>query len=211
MHVSHDPTSPPAAPISFDQFLAVDIRVGRIVSAEDFPEARKPAFKLTIDFGPAIGIRKSSAQITEHYTRDTLVGRMVAAVVNCSMTPTIVTKDNKLVMVVGTPGGSRIPSAVLEVIMNVIDYKMTLQEAVDAPRIHQQWMPDVTYYEHDALSADTMKLLAEKGQALEEVGYGNQIAAILVGAPALGRPPLGKNTLYGSIDPRLNLGTVDGY
>ena len=128
-----------------------------------------------------------------------------------SMTPTIVTKDDKLVMVVGTPGGSRIPSAVLQVIMNVIDYKMTLQEAVDAPRIHQQWMPDVTYYEHDALSADTMKVLANKGQALEEIGYGNQIAAILVGAPAIGRPPLGKNTLYGAIDPRLNLGDVEGY
>lgn len=128
-----------------------------------------------------------------------------------SMTPTIVTKDNKLVMVVGTPGGSRIPSAVLQVIMNVIDYKMTLQEAVDAPRIHQQWMPDVTYYEHDALSADTMKVLADKGHPLKEIGYGNQIAAILVGAPALGRPPLGKNRLYGAIDPRLNLGAVAGY
>lgn len=128
-----------------------------------------------------------------------------------SMTPTIVTKDDKLVMVVGTPGGSRIPSAVLQVIMNVIDYKMQLQEAVDAPRIHQQWMPDVTYYEHDALSADTMKVLADKGQALKEIGYGNQIAAILVGAPAIGRSPLGKNTLYGAIDPRLNLGDVEGY
>lgn len=128
-----------------------------------------------------------------------------------SMTPTIVTKDDKLVMVVGTPGGSRIPSAVLQVMMNVIDYKMTLQEAVDAPRIHQQWMPDVTLYEHDALSADTMKVLADKGQALKEVGYGNQIAAILVGAPGIGRASLGKNTLYGAIDPRLNLGDVEGY
>ena len=127
------------------------------------------------------------------------------------MTPTIVTRDGKLVMVVGTPGGSRIPTAVLQVIVNVLDHKMTLQEAVDAPRIHQQWMPDVTYYEHNALSLDTMKLLSEKGQKLEEIGYGNQIAAILVGAPGIGQKPLGKNAFYGSIDPRLNLGNAEGF
>ncbi len=74
--------SGPAAAISFDQFVAVDIRVGRILAAEPFPQARKPAFKLTIDFGPAIGTRRSSAQITEHYRLDELPGRLVAAVVN---------------------------------------------------------------------------------------------------------------------------------
>jgi tRNA-binding protein len=72
----------PAPTISFDQFLAVDIRAGTIVEVQPFPEARKPAWKLVIDFGPKLGTRKSSAQIIKHYGADALVGRQVAAVIN---------------------------------------------------------------------------------------------------------------------------------
>jgi tRNA-binding protein len=82
MHHPHSPDAPIADEITFDAFLAVDIRIGTILTAAPFPKARKPAFILTIDFGETIGIKKTSAQITTHYTCEALIGRQVAAVVN---------------------------------------------------------------------------------------------------------------------------------
>ena len=82
MHVKHDISSPSSNNINFDDFLKVDIRIGTIISAEVFKEAKKPAYILKIDFGTTIGIKKSSAQITENYTTEELINRQVAAVIN---------------------------------------------------------------------------------------------------------------------------------
>ena len=132
-----------------------------------------------------------------------------------SMTPTLVFKDGKPVLVVGTPGGSRIITTVLEVIVNVIDHGMTLQEAVDAPRIHNQWLPDTVGAEPFALSADTVKALTGMGYKivrLENWGSGNAVEAIGIApadanaAKALGFPRGG--VLYGAADSRAPAGSA---
>ena len=128
-----------------------------------------------------------------------------------SMSPTIVSKDGKPVMVVGTPGGSRIITAVLHTILNTVDYGMNVQEAVDAPRFHQQWLPDVTNIETFALSPDTRKILVDMGHNLGVPQPANHMAAIVVGAPSLGGKPVGNNRFYGANDPRRNSGLALGY
>ena len=128
-----------------------------------------------------------------------------------SMSPTIVTKDGKPVLIVGTPGGSRIITAVVHTLLNVIDYGMNIQEAVDAPRFHQQWLPDVTNIEPYGLSPDTAKILTGMGHNLGTAQPANHVAAIIVGAPALGGKPRGANRYYGANDPRRNTGLALGY
>ncbi len=128
-----------------------------------------------------------------------------------SMSPTIVMRDGKLLMVLGTPGGSRIITTVLHTLINVVDYGMTLQEAVDAPRFHEQWLPDVTFMEPFAFSPDTQGLLEKMGHHFIEATPANHIAAILVGAPTLDGKPVAGNRYYGANDPRRNTGLAAGY
>jgi gamma-glutamyltranspeptidase / glutathione hydrolase len=128
-----------------------------------------------------------------------------------SMSPTIITKDGKPVLVLGTPGGSRIITTVLQTILNVVDFQMNIQEAVDAPRIHNQWLPDVTRTEPYALSPDTRRVLESMGYRFENSEPANHVAAIIVGAPSLEAKPIGRNRFYGANDPRGGTGLALGY
>jgi len=117
-----------------------------------------------------------------------------------SMTPTILEKDGKLFMVVGTPGGSTIITSVFQTILNVLDHGMSMQEAVAAKRVHSQWLPDEIRYEKDALSPKTVRQLQRKGHILKETGNMGRVDAILVlpdGKLEGGADPRGDDTALG--------------
>ena len=141
-----------------------------------------------------------------------------------SMAPTIISKNGKLFMVLGSPGGSRIITIVLQTILNVIDYGMEPQEATDAPRIHHQWLPDTIYYEPFGLSPDTVKLLEGMGHALTEQRPWGAAETVVIGGMAdteLKMAPSGhdaalsgamlRGKLYGANDNRRPAGRASGY
>lgn len=140
-----------------------------------------------------------------------------------SMSPTIVTKDGKVFLVVGSPGGSRIITITLETVMNIIDHGMGPQEAVDAPRIHHQWLPDQVYFETRGLSPDTLKLLAGMGYKMVEQTPWGAAELIMVGLPVdkSGSASSGNDGavsgkvregyLYGANDARRPAGAAIGY
>ena len=101
MHNVFSPKSPRLPELSFDTFLQVDVRVGRVVDVQEYPEARNPSYKLKIDFGEGVGLRKSCAQLTDLYRPDELLGRQIAAVVN--FPPRQIGKAISEVLVLGFP------------------------------------------------------------------------------------------------------------
>jgi gamma-glutamyltranspeptidase/glutathione hydrolase len=132
-----------------------------------------------------------------------------------SMSPTVITKDGKPFMVIGSPAGSRIPTITLEAIINVIDFGMDIQQAIDEPRIHHQWLPDEVLTEPYALSPDTLKILAKMGYKVHVDaewpiwGYG---AGILVGGKDLAEIQKGGGARYnGAMDSRAAAGASVGY
>jgi gamma-glutamyltranspeptidase/glutathione hydrolase len=139
-----------------------------------------------------------------------------------SMSPTILTKDGKVALVIGSPGGSRIITITLEAILNMIDHGMNVQEAIDAPRIHEQWLPDTISLEPFALSPDTRRLLEQRGYRFEDEDHWGIAEGIAIGAPrlgsssgkasaflSLGAPPLKGATMFGAHDPRGGAGSAE--
>ena len=122
-----------------------------------------------------------------------------------SMSPSIVTKDGKIFMVIGSPDGSRIITITLEAMLNVIDHKMNIQQAINYPRIHQQWMPDVVYLEKGALTPDVRKELTAQGYKFQDDVPWGEAEGIVIGAKN------GKRMLYGANDGRVEAGAAIGY
>jgi gamma-glutamyltranspeptidase/glutathione hydrolase len=132
-----------------------------------------------------------------------------------SMSPTIVAKDGKPFMVIGSPGGARIITITLEAIINVIDFGMDIQQAIDAPRIHHQWLPDEVYTEPYALSPDTIRILSGMGYNVhvdKDWPIWGQAAGILVGGKSLSDIAKGGGARYnGAMDSRAGSGLAEGY
>jgi gamma-glutamyltranspeptidase/glutathione hydrolase len=128
-----------------------------------------------------------------------------------SMSPTIVSRGGKPVLVIGAAGGSRIITVVVHCIVNAIDYGMTIQEAIDAPRFHQQWLPETTSVEALALSPEARKILIGMGHKLSDPQPAGRALGILVGAPVLGGAPRANERFYGAIDSRMGTGLAAGY
>jgi gamma-glutamyltranspeptidase/glutathione hydrolase len=140
-----------------------------------------------------------------------------------SMSPTVISRDGKTVMVIGSPGGPRIITVTLQAILSVVDFGMTMQEAVDAPRIHHQWLPDTVYIERFALSPDTRALLEARGYQFTEGAPWGVADGITAGAPRLSAPGWGSEqslnvgvpelpgaVLFGGHDPRGAAGAAVG-
>jgi gamma-glutamyltranspeptidase/glutathione hydrolase len=141
-----------------------------------------------------------------------------------SMSPTIITKNDRTFMVLGTPGGSRIITTAVELILDVVDYGMTIQEAVNSPRIHHQWLPDEIFVEPFAISPDTGNILVQMGYKITQQSPWGAAEAILIGpqkTSATGEPSSGNDAmaggntepgmLYGANDDRRPSGAAIGY
>jgi gamma-glutamyltranspeptidase/glutathione hydrolase len=119
-----------------------------------------------------------------------------------SMTPTIVERDGRLVLVLGSPGGPRIITSVLETITNIVDFGLSPSEAVAAPRFHQQWLPDLLYYERGGFPPETSAALTERGYSLKEQAPWGAVELIAIGPD---------DVLLGVSDPRRPAGAAVGY
>jgi gamma-glutamyltranspeptidase/glutathione hydrolase len=152
------------------------------------------------DFNAVPGMTTSEGQIGSEANQIKPGKRMLS-----SMTPTILEKDGKLFMVIGAPGGRTIINTVLQVILNVVDHNMNIAQAIEAPRIHHQWLPDRLTFELYALSPDTQQKLKLKGHALNQLSHASQGNAMgIVVNPETG-------LLSGAADSRSADGGVAGY